>query len=122
MTRRIVRTAIASLCLLVSLPALAVDGPIAVMPFRNLNQDPDLDWLRLGIAETMISDIRGREMSVVEREQIDRAIAEIALQQTKAVDASTAAAVGRVVGAKTIVVGSYQKAGAQLRITARFVN
>lgn len=121
MIRRLVVAAIAAACLLGSTAAWAIDGPIAVMPFRNLNQDPDLEWLSLGIAETMISDIRNRSMTVVERDQIDRAISEIALQQTKAVDATTAAAVGRVVGAKTIVVGGYQKAGSQIRITARFV-
>lgn len=96
--------------------------PVAVMPFRNLNQTADLDWLRHGIAETMITDIRNRAgMTVVERDQIEEAIAELNFQETKSVDATTAAAIGRVVGAKTIVVGGYQQAGGKLRITARFV-
>ena len=120
---RALATGLTLLTLLVSSAALAkTQPPIAVMPFRNLNQDPELAWLSHGIAETMISDIRRRGgLAVVERDQIDKALSELAFQSNKAIDASSAATIGRIVGAKTIVVGGYQKAGAQVRITARFV-
>lgn len=99
-----------------------VQGPVAVMPFKNLNEDPDLDWLSVGIAETMISDLRkAGATKVVERAQLDRALAEIALQGHAGGEVSEAARAGRMVGARTIVVGGYQSAGKQLRITARFV-
>lgn len=97
--------------------------PIAVMPFKNLNADPALDWLRTGMAETMLSDLKKlAKVPVVERDQLDKAMAEIALAGGKASDESTAARIGRMVGAKTIVIGGLQQAGKQLRITARFVN
>lgn len=103
--------------------AAAVAEPVAVMPFKNLNSEPSLEWLKAGVAETMISDLRKQGgIQVVERAQIDRAMAEIALQGEKGTEESTAARVGKMVGAKTIVVGSFQKAGKQLRIAARFVN
>lgn len=110
----------------VALPAHAaptpVDGPVAVMPFKNLNDDPDLDWLSVGMAETMVSDLKkSGKVRVVERDQIDKAMAQIALQQSGEVAAATAVKVGKLVGAKTIVIGAYQKAGKRLRITARFV-
>lgn len=99
-----------------------VPGPVAVMPFRNLNDGGELDWMKAGIAETMISDLKksGR-VRVVEREEVDRAMSEIALQETSGTEEATAAKVGKLVGAKTIVLGSFQKAGAKLRINARFV-
>lgn len=96
-------------------------GIVAVMPFKNLNADPELDWLKVGIAETMISDLKKGSISVVERAQIDRALAEMALQGSVGADASTAAKLGKLVGAETVVVGGFQKAGKQIRITARFV-
>ncbi len=99
-----------------------VDGPVAVLPFKNLNDDPDLDWLAVGMGETMVSDLKqSGKVQVVERDQIDKAMAQIALQQSGQVAADTAVKVGKLVGAKTIVVGAYQEAGKQLRITARFV-
>src|SRR3954469_1569073 len=108
-------------------PAEPVEGPVAVLSFKNLNSDPKTDWLKAGIAETMISDLRrsGR-VQVVERSQVDRAIAEIALQQMKAPGATpgeeaSAARIGKLVGAKTIVLGTFQQSGKQLRINARFV-
>ncbi len=96
-------------------------GVVAVMPFQNLNADPALDWLKVGIAETMISDLKKGKVSVVERAQIDRALAELALQGSAGAEASTAAQLGKLVGAKTVVVGGFQQAGKQIRITARFV-
>ena len=100
----------------------AAKGPVAVLPFQNLNQNPDSQWMSRGIAETLISDIRKYGgTTVVERDQLDRALAEVAFQQSKATDVSTATQIGRIVGARTVVVGSYQQAGTQLRITARFV-
>lgn len=99
-----------------------VEGPVAVMPFKNLNQDASLEWLRLGIAETLLSDLRtsGR-VRVVEREQLDRALTELALQEVRGTEESTAARAGKLVGARTVVLGSYQRAGKQVRLNARFV-
>ncbi len=108
--------------LAMALAAGPAQGPVAVMPLKNLNADPELDWMRAGIAETLVSDLKKRSgMTVVERDQVDRALAEVMLQGSKLADDSVAARVGRLTGAKTIVVGAFQKAGTQLRITARFI-
>lgn len=100
-----------------------VAQPVAVMPFKNLNTDTTLDWLKVGMAETMVSDLRKTgKVRVVEREQIDRALGEILLQGQRGTDEGDAAKVGRLVGAKTVVLGSFQQAQKQVRITARFVS
>jgi len=102
-------------------------GPIAVMPWKNLSGDASLDWLKLGITETLVADLQkdgGRK--VVERAALDQALAELALQASPAVDDSTAARAGKIVGAETVVVGGFQATGsgkkAVLRLTARFVD
>jgi len=107
--------------LLSSLPALAVEGPVAVMPFRNLTGAPKLAWLEAGIAETMVADLRRGGVAVVERAQVERAIDELALQHSAAIDPATVVKLGKLVGARTIVVGAVQEAQARLRLTARFV-
>lgn len=92
------------------------------MPFKNVNRAKDIAWLEVGVAETMVSDLRRAGQKVVERDQLNLALTEIALQQEKASDASTAARLGKMVGAKTVVVGGFQRANKRLRITARFVD
>lgn len=95
--------------------------PVAVMPFKNLGGEPSLDWMAGGIADTMISDLRREKVAVVERDQIARALGEILATGGSGEDPSAAAKIGRLVGARTVVVGGYQQAGKQLRINARFV-
>ncbi len=97
-------------------------APYAVMPFKNIGGGEELAWLSLGMAETMVSDLKKEKFAVVERDQVGAALAELKLQQSVNVDASTAAKVGKIVGARTVVIGGYQTAGQQLRITARFVD
>lgn len=101
-------------------------GPVAVMPFKNLTGQGELDWLRVGIAETLVADLqKDGSRKVVERAEIDRALAEIALQASQDSDEGLAAKAGRLVGAETVVVGGYQASGkgkaTKLRLTARFV-
>ncbi|MBN2361456.1 MAG: hypothetical protein JXR83_18540 [Deltaproteobacteria bacterium] len=126
MTGRAGLAAIAALqvgWLLLAGRALALpSSPVAVMPFINLSADAELEWLALGIAETMIADLRkSRTVQVVEREQIARALDEIKLQAEAGAEIATAARVGKIVGARTLVLGGFQRVGKQLRITARFV-
>jgi TolB-like protein len=100
----------------------AVDAPVAVMPFKNISGELSLDWLKVGIAETLVSDLqKGAHLQVVERSQLDHALAELALQNSPLGDDATASQVGKLTGAQTVVVGSFQADGKQLRIAARFV-
>ncbi|MBU8895207.1 hypothetical protein KRR26_06300 [Corallococcus sp. M34] len=103
-------------------PAPPPLSPVAVMPFRNLNGDTDLDWLGRGMTETLVSDLRASgRVDVVEREQLDHALTELALQTRDEPAPSTAARVGKLVGARTVLLGSVQRAGPQVRINARFI-
>ena len=95
---------------------------VAVMPFANLAKDTGLAWLSEGIAETMTTKLsQAPSLTVVERTRLDAALKEIALGQSGVVDDSAAAKAGKVLGATTMVVGAYQRAGEQVRLTARSV-
>jgi len=99
----------------------AYKPPVAVLPFKNLNAESASDWLKLGVAETMLTDLKKAKVPVVERDQIDKALGELLLRGDTGSEDGQAIAVGKLVGAKTVVVGSFQAAGKQLRFNARFV-
>lgn len=103
-------------------PARAARGPVAVMPFKNLGGAHDLAWLSQGIAETMVADLKASGLPVVERDQLASALDEVLLQAAPAGEVSQAVSVGRLVGARTMVLGGFQRAAGKLRITARFVD
>jgi adenylate cyclase len=87
---------------------------IAVLDFVNVSGDQDLAWLATGIAETVTNDLTGfRLLRVVDRQR--------AAEGARRTDGS-AAAIARELGVHFVVTGSFQRAGGQLRITARIVD
>jgi TolB-like protein/Flp pilus assembly protein TadD len=87
---------------------------VAVLDFTNLSRDPDVDWLATGIAETVTNDLTAfRVLRVVDRVRVAEAV-----RHTD----GTLSAVARNLGVTLAVVGSYQRAGERLRITARLVD
>ena len=86
---------------------------VAVLDFANLSGDADLAWLSTGIAETVTNDLSAfKVLRVVDRVGVGEA--------GRRTDGSLAA-VARELGVQLVVVGSYQRAGDRLRITARIV-
>ncbi len=87
---------------------------VAVLDFANLSADPDLAWLATGIAETVTNDLTAfRVLRVVDRVRVSEAV--------RRTDGSLTA-VARDLGVSLAVVGSYQRAGDRVRITARLVD
>ena len=88
------------------------DGPapraIAVMEFTNLSGEESLNWLTAGIAETMTHDLRAvKDLAVIDR---------VTAGQAERLGA------GGMPAPDLLVVGSVQRAGERLRITARVVD
>ena len=100
-------------------------GPVrvAVLKFRNLGADKDLEFLTEGIGETAITALANASIAIdlIERNQIADETGEIDFGETKYVDKSTAAALGRIAGAEIAIQGGFQRAGKTVRISARFV-
>ena len=100
----------------------AQEKRIAVLPFKNLMQKQDINYLSEGIAATITAKLGGmRGISVVERSQLDAAFKEMGLQKAGVVDEKTAVKAGKILGVDIVVIGEFQVAGDQVRISARFV-
>ncbi len=87
---------------------------IAVTDFANVSGDPELAWLVTGIAETVTNDLRALGVLRV----IDRVRASEVLGRA----GGSLSALGHERVADLAVVGSFQRAGDRLRITARVVD
>jgi TolB-like protein len=97
-------------------------SPVAVAPFQNLNDDGALRWLEQGAAETVRADLKKSGVDVVERGAFVAAIARVQAPT----DVERAVAAGKIVGVKSIVLGSFQTSGAgratQIRLVGRVVD
>lgn len=101
---------------------LFAEKTIGVSAFKNLTGDKSLTWLEVGIAESISAKLRNvKDYTVVDRINVDKVVSEISLNQSGLMDDKTAKKAGKAIGADIIVVGSFQKYGNQIRITASLV-
>ncbi len=100
---------------------------IGVWIFENdgsYGQDAeDFEALRVGLQRTLMTELaRNPAMRVVERSQLNALIAEQDLGAGGRVDPETAARVGRIVGAKFMVLGGFVDWFGDFRLDARIVD
>jgi TolB-like protein len=114
-----------ALTLLVSLAprARADERPtVAVLYFDYAGKDDALGVLRKGLAQMMISDLSSLpEVRLVERTRLEEVLAELKLSQSGKIDQASAARVGKLLGARYLVLGSYFDMLGVLRADARVV-
>jgi TolB-like protein len=114
-----------------ALGAVAFAGPgaapktkptVAVLAFDYGGKDPALDPLREGLAQMLITDVSGfASVNVVERAKLKALLEEQKLGRSGKVDPATATRVGKLLGARFLVLGNYFDLGPSIRIDARVV-
>jgi TolB-like protein len=103
-------------------PAAAVTGPmtVAVVDFRALGVPGEFGE---AVAENFRNALAHlKRFTIVERGQIQQALKEQAFGQSGLVDAKQAQTLGRLLGARIIVVGSVTKIGQTYTVNARFID
>ncbi len=86
-----------------SLPARAV----GVAPFAADPADTIATALAYGLADLLLTDLsRSRQLTVVDRVRADAVLRELQMAQSGRVDTATAPRVGKLVGARRLVVGT----------------
>lgn len=95
---------------------------LAVMNFKN-DGAVQYNYLESGIANMLSTTLASsRQIRVVERVQLDKILEEMQLGMTGLIDPSTAARVGKIVGAQYVVIGSFINLGRAIRMDAKVVN
>ena len=94
---------------------------VAVLPFTNITEVPEDDWIGAGIAESVATDLeQAGGVSVTARQTVSAALDRLTAGDRSGADGRAVEA-GRLVGARWVVSGGYQRMGDRLRITARLV-
>src|ERR1035437_9670138 len=98
---------------------------LAVMYFENNSviDKEKVEPLKKGLADMLITDLtKVQAFRVVERERLNDILAELKLNQTDAIDQSTAQKVGKLLGAQTLLLGSYVNFfGGKMRVGVRII-
>ena len=110
-------------------PARAADEPrgepptVAVLYFDYEGRNQELEPLRKGLAQMLTTDLAELDsIRVVERARLEEVLAELALGRSAKVDRASASRVGKLLGARLLVLGSFFEIGGALRVDARVVD
>jgi tetratricopeptide (TPR) repeat protein/DNA-binding winged helix-turn-helix (wHTH) protein len=102
----------------VTLPQVPGRKPLAVMYFENQSASYELDWLREGLADMLITNLsRSARLTVLGRQQLHLLLERIGHRQAEAIRLDDAIEIGRRSKAETIVLGSFARLGEKLRIS-----
>jgi len=105
-----------------ALAAAAAPPTIAILYFDYSGKDDEMALLRKGLAQMLISDLAGSDaVRIVERDRLQEILAELKLAESAKIDPASAAKVGKLLGARYMVLGGYFDLGGTLRIDARVV-
>jgi TolB-like protein len=97
------------------------DRTVGVPPLAISASDTSIAALSYGLADLLATDLaRSSRLTVVDRMRLDAVLRELKLANSGNVDAGTAPRVGRILGARRLVVGAVaQLPGGDLSINAR---
>ena len=91
---------------------------LAVLDFQNISDDRAVDWLGSGLAETLTADLKRLNLvKVISRERVQETTRRHSLSGV----GHSLIELGEELGARWLVLGSYQRAGERLRILPRVV-
>jgi TolB-like protein len=96
---------------------------LAILYFDNSGGEPDMEKLKKGLADMLISDLSNVSMlNIVERDKLEAILSEQQLSKSKNFDPATASKVGKLLGAQIILTGGYFDMLGSIRIDARFID
>ncbi len=96
---------------------------VAVLYFDYNGNNEDLTVLRKGLAQMLIVDLAPMEhIRLVERDRLEEVLAELELARTAKIDKRSAARIGKLLGARYMVMGHYMDMKDNLYVSARVVD
>jgi TolB-like protein len=105
------------------LPGDHRDQRFAVVPFEAVGAEAQDKQLGLVVSDVVVTNLaRDHRLPLVERAALAKILDEQALGQTGALADGQAAAVGKVAGARALIVGQVADAGAGFRVSVRAID
>jgi tetratricopeptide (TPR) repeat protein/DNA-binding winged helix-turn-helix (wHTH) protein len=90
---------------------------VAVMFFDNQSGNAELDWLREGLTDMIITDLsRSRNIAVLSRQQLAVLLSRTGRNESDRIQLDEALDIARASHAKVLLLGSFAKLGEQIRI------
>ncbi|MDP2388696.1 MAG: FlgO family outer membrane protein, partial [Acidobacteriota bacterium] len=103
-------------------PALSESGKpsVAVLYFDNTTGDKELDWMRTGITEMVVTDLsQSQGIEVVGTDRLYGILSELNRQDDRMLSPEAISEVAARTGVTNVVVGSYVRSGDAIRINVR---
>jgi TolB-like protein len=101
----------------VTLPQITGKRPVAVMFFENHSGTADLDWLREGLADMLITGLsNSKQLTVLSRQQLHLLIEGSGHDETKGIPLDMALDLARRSQAKIVILGSFARLGERIRV------
>ena len=93
---------------------------VAVLYFDNTSGEKDLDWLRTGITEMVVTDLsQSQSLEVVGTDRLYGILAEMRRADDKTMSPEVVREIAQRTGVDNVIVGSYMKSGDAVRINLR---
>ncbi len=104
----------------VRLPQIDGKKTVAVMFFENQSNIAELEWLREGLADMLITNLsRSEKLTVLSRQQLQVLLERAGYKPGVEINLDKALEVAQKSGAEVIVVGSFVRLGGKMRLDAR---
>ena len=97
----------------------SVEKPLtmAILYFENIVEDESLDRLRTFLPDAFMPKLSQSQIfQIVEREELNRVMDELSLNQSAAIDPKTAQRIGKLLGAQTLFSGGFFPFGTRLHL------
>ena len=96
---------------------------IAIFHFKNVTGDNELEWMRRGLTQMLITDLsQSRYVDVVSEHDLADILERMGVEEGQTLDAQRAVAIAKEARLETALVGSFVKVGETIRIDAHLYN
>jgi tetratricopeptide (TPR) repeat protein/DNA-binding winged helix-turn-helix (wHTH) protein len=103
-----------------TLPQLPGKKALVVMRFENQSASADLDWLREGLAEMLVTDLsRAAKLTVLSRQQLHLLLTRRGHAESNPIQLEEALEMARQTRAEALVLGSFARLGEKIRLDVR---
>jgi len=93
---------------------------VAVLYFENNTGNAQLDWLRTGLTDMLVTDLsQSPDLEVLPTDRLVQILGELRRQDDRTISFETVQEIAKRAAVKTVILGSYVKAGDTIRINIK---